>query len=69
MSCVQEFYEITFGKNISRELEVLQADLDTWVDSYNIEGCHQGNIHVLWKNSRCKRCSMDMNGGKRRSVC
>jgi len=40
----EEFYEITFRKNLYTELEALQADLDAWVDSYNNERCHQGKM-------------------------
>lgn len=40
----EEFYEITFRKNLYTELESLQADLDTWVESYNNERCHQGKM-------------------------
>tara|TARA_R110001592_G_C13033621_1_gene738633 strand:- start:59 stop:1099 length:1041 start_codon:yes stop_codon:yes gene_type:complete len=40
----EEFYEITFRKNLYTELEALQADLDVWVDSYNNERCHQGKM-------------------------
>lgn len=40
----EEFYEITFRKNLYTKLEALQADLDIWVDSYNSERCHQGKM-------------------------
>ncbi len=40
----EEFYEITFRKNLYTDLEALQADLDAWVDSYNNERCHQGKM-------------------------
>ena len=40
----EEFYEITFRKNLYTELEALQADLDAWVESYNNERCHQGKM-------------------------
>ena len=40
----EEFYEITFRKNLYTELEALQADLDAWVESYNTERCHQGKM-------------------------
>lgn len=40
----EEFYEITFRKNLYTELEALQADLDAWVKTYNNERCHQGKM-------------------------
>ena len=40
----EEFYEVTFRKNLYTDLETLQADLDAWVDSYNNDRCHQGKM-------------------------
>lgn len=40
----EEFYEITFRKNLYTDLEALQADLDAWADSYNNDRCHQGKM-------------------------
>jgi transposase InsO family protein len=40
----EEFYEITFRKNLYTDLESLQADLDTWIEVYNNERCHQGKM-------------------------
>jgi len=40
----EEFYEIAFRKKVYSELTVLQADLDAWVDSYNVERSHQGKM-------------------------
>ena len=40
----EEFYEITFRKNLYTELDTLQADLDAWLESYNNERCHQGKM-------------------------
>jgi len=40
----EEFYEITFRKKVYSELDVLQADLDAWVSSYNNERSHQGKV-------------------------
>lgn len=40
----EEFYEITFRKNLYTELAALQTDLDAWVESYNNERCHQGKM-------------------------
>lgn len=40
----EEFYEITFRKNLYTELQALQADLDAWVENYNNERCHQGKM-------------------------
>ena len=40
----EEFYEITFRKKVYSDLEVLQADLDAWVNDYNYERSHQGKM-------------------------
>tara|TARA_R110002096_G_C14499508_1_gene715270 strand:+ start:146 stop:1144 length:999 start_codon:yes stop_codon:yes gene_type:complete len=40
----EEFYEIAFRKKVYSELEVLQADLDAWVDDYNNNRSHQGKM-------------------------
>lgn len=40
----EEFYEITFRKNVYSDLATLQADLDTWVDNYNNQRAHQGKM-------------------------
>ncbi len=41
---LQEFYQITFRKNLYMSLEELQKDLDEWLDYYNNERTHQGKI-------------------------
>lgn len=40
----EEFYEIAFRKKVYAELDVLQADLDAWVEAYNNERSHQGKM-------------------------
>lgn len=40
----EEFYDITFRKQVYSDLETLQNNLDTWVDQYNYERTHQGKI-------------------------
>ena len=40
----EEFYEIAFRKKVYSELEVLQADLDAWVEDYNHNRSHQGKM-------------------------
>jgi hypothetical protein len=40
----EEFYEITFRKNLYTALDALQADLDAWVYGYNHERSHQGKM-------------------------
>jgi len=40
----EEFYEITFRKKIYSDLDTLQADLDVWVEDYNLERSHQGKM-------------------------
>jgi len=37
-----EFYAITFRKNIYQSIEQLQTDLDTWLTYYNNERPHSG---------------------------
>ena len=41
---LQEFYQITFRKNIYTDMESLQKDLDEWLVSYNNERTHQGKM-------------------------
>lgn len=40
----EEFYEIALRKKVYSELDVLQADLDAWVETYNHERSHQGKM-------------------------
>jgi len=40
----EEFYEIAFRKKVYAELDILQADLDAWVDLYNNARTHQGKM-------------------------
>ena len=39
---LNEFYRVAFRKKIYGSLAELQADLDTWIQSYNEERSHQG---------------------------
>jgi len=39
---LNEFYRVTFRKKIYQALEELQADLDTWMQEYNMQRTHQG---------------------------
>ncbi len=41
---LQEFYQVTFRKKIYGSIEVLQKDLDAWVNHYNYERTHQGKM-------------------------
>ena len=41
---LQEFYQVTFRKNLSSSLEQLQSDLDIWLNFYNNERTHQGKM-------------------------
>jgi transposase InsO family protein len=41
---LQEFYQVTFRKNIYVDIESLQVDLDEWLMYYNNERTHQGKI-------------------------
>jgi len=40
----EEFYEITFRKKVYDSLDVLQNDLDAWVNSYDSERVHSGKM-------------------------
>ena len=41
---LEEFYQIAFRKKIYETIEELQADLDNWIKSYNIERPHSGRF-------------------------
>ena len=41
---LQEFYQVTFRKKIYTEIEMLQTDLNSWIDYYNNERTHQGKM-------------------------
>ncbi|MBZ0249495.1 MAG: integrase core domain-containing protein, partial [Burkholderiales bacterium] len=38
------FYQVTFRKKIYGSLDQLQADLDAWIEHYNVERTHQGKM-------------------------
>lgn len=55
---LQEFYQITFRKNIYTDLDSLQKELDNWIAYYNNERTHQGKMC-------CGRTPIDtLNDGK-----
>lgn len=39
---LDEFYRVAFRKKIYRSIEELQADLDAWLEDYNVHRPHQG---------------------------
>ena len=39
---LEEFYHVAFRKKVYSDLEMLQADLDAWIASYNEERPHSG---------------------------
>ena len=41
---LNEFYQVTFRKNLYTSLDQLQADLDRWLKEYNNERTHQGKM-------------------------
>lgn len=41
---LQEFYQVTFRKNLYSGIEALQKDLDEWLQYYNNERTHQGKM-------------------------
>ena len=41
---LQEFYQVTFRKKIYGSIDLLQKDLDAWINHYNYERTHQGKM-------------------------
>lgn len=41
---LNEYYQVTFRKKLYDSLEMLQKDLDEWLDNYNNERTHQGKM-------------------------
>lgn len=41
---LNEFYQVTFRKKVYTDIEMLQIDLDRWLDYYNNERTHQGKM-------------------------
>ena len=41
---LNEYYQVTFRKKLYDSLEMLQKDLDEWLDYYNNERTHQGKM-------------------------
>lgn len=41
---LQEFYQVTFRKNLYQGIAQLQADLDAWLTHYNTQRTHQGKM-------------------------
>ena len=41
-TALNEFYRLAFRRKIYRSIEVLQADLDSWISEYNEDRPHQG---------------------------
>ena len=41
---LQELYQVTFRKKVYADIESLQRDLDAWVEEYNTERTHQGQM-------------------------
>ena len=41
---LNEFYQVTFRKKLYDSLEMLQKDLDEWLDYYNNKRTHQGKM-------------------------
>ena len=41
---LNEFYQVTFRKKLYDSLEVLQKDLDEWINYYNNNRTHQGKM-------------------------
>ncbi len=41
---LQEFYQVVFRKKLYTSIEVLQEDLDKWINWYNNERTHQGKM-------------------------
>jgi transposase InsO family protein len=41
---LQEFYQVTFRKKLYADMEILQKDLDEWLNYYNNKKTHQGKV-------------------------
>ena len=41
---LNEFYQVAFRRRLYQSLEELQADLDTWIDSYNTQEPTRQNV-------------------------
>jgi len=41
---LNEFYRVTFRKNLYENIEQLQKELDIWLEYYNNERTHQGKM-------------------------
>lgn len=41
---LDEFYRITFRKNVYETMDQLQKELDIWLEYYNVQRTHQGKI-------------------------
>lgn len=41
---LQEFYQVAFRKRLYTTVDELQADLDQWIEHYNVERTHQGKM-------------------------
>ena len=41
---MNEFYRVTFRKNLYENIEQLQKELDIWLEYYNNERTHQGKM-------------------------
>ncbi len=41
---LQEFYQVTFRKNLYQSIEQLQVDPDQWLYHYNTQRTHQGKM-------------------------
>lgn len=41
---LNEFYQVTFRKNVYSSIEQLQSDLDDWLEKFNTERTHQGKM-------------------------
>lgn len=61
---LQEFYQVAFRRKLYHSQEELQADLDAWIDSYNLERTHQGK---MWAERLCRHSLTKNNSGWKRS--
>lgn len=56
---LNEFYQVAFRKKVYRDIEMLQHDLDNWINYYNNDRTHQGKMC-------CGRTPMDtLEDGKK----
>jgi transposase InsO family protein len=60
---LQEFYQVTFRKNLYVTLDELQKDLDEWMKYYNNTRTHQSKVYC--GRTPMKHCLMERRLGRK----